>query len=156
MPESLWKPHKSKDLEFLHRSYTPTFFSTLKKKYNFFDSKKILTFFWKNFGPKKFGHFSTSKSWTFWCWKMSDFFCPKHFQKKFNFFWNRKNCNFFRSWKKKLGYSFDAEIRDLSIYGVFRKIPVLPPMFWDPFLWKNFKFWSQNHGFWWNLLFWAL
>ena len=40
VPESLWKPHKSKDIHFLHRSYIPTFFSTPP---NFFlDIDKII------------------------------------------------------------------------------------------------------------------
>ena len=33
--ESLWKPHKSKDLNFLHRSYTPKKFPTPKKIFFF-------------------------------------------------------------------------------------------------------------------------
>ena len=31
VPESLWKPHKSKDLTFLHGSYTQLFFLNSKK-----------------------------------------------------------------------------------------------------------------------------
>ena len=34
VPESLWKPHKSKGLTFLHRSYVPLFFSTPKKYFS--------------------------------------------------------------------------------------------------------------------------
>ena len=42
--KTFWKPHKSKEHNFLHRNYTPTFFSQLQKKYFFDRSKK--TFFW--------------------------------------------------------------------------------------------------------------
>ena len=42
VPESLWKPHKSKDLTFLHRSYVQLFFSAPKKfrKSNIFFGRK--------------------------------------------------------------------------------------------------------------------
>ena len=60
---------------------------------------------------------------------------PKNFQKKSSkFFELEKNVIFFSELKKKLGYNFDAEIRDLSIYGVFRVIPALIHMFWDSLL----------------------
>ena len=38
--KSLWNPHQSKAINFLHRNYVPTFFSTPKKKY-FFEIKNI-------------------------------------------------------------------------------------------------------------------
>ena len=40
VPESLWKPHQSKAINFLHRNYVPTFFPTPTKKY-FFSGSKI-------------------------------------------------------------------------------------------------------------------
>ena len=40
-----WKPHKSKEHNFLHRNYTPKFFSTPKKNLKFFRSKKMFDFF---------------------------------------------------------------------------------------------------------------
>ena len=46
MPETPWKPHKSKDLKILHRIYAPIFFSTPKKKFFFSTSKNRE----KNFG----------------------------------------------------------------------------------------------------------
>ena len=36
-----WKPHKWKEHNFLHRNYTPKFFSTPKKIKTFSDRKKI-------------------------------------------------------------------------------------------------------------------
>ena len=39
MPESFWKHHKSKDRDFLHRSYTAKIFPTPKR--NFLELKKI-------------------------------------------------------------------------------------------------------------------
>ena len=44
VPESLWKPHQSKDMLFLHRHCTPIFVST---------SKKNIFFRWKKISPKK-------------------------------------------------------------------------------------------------------
>ena len=40
MPKPLWKPHKSKDLTFLHGNYTQLFFSTPKNIF-FGETKKI-------------------------------------------------------------------------------------------------------------------
>ena len=45
---SLWKPHQSKDMTFLHRSYTQIFFST-PMKFFFSVFKKNITFFPENF-----------------------------------------------------------------------------------------------------------
>ena len=39
LTESIWKPHKSKDLVFLHGSYVPTFFPEPKKTWFFSISK---------------------------------------------------------------------------------------------------------------------
>ena len=41
VPESLWKPHKSKDLTFLHGNYTQHFFSTPKKFFFGVEKKKL-------------------------------------------------------------------------------------------------------------------
>ena len=45
VPESLWKPHQSKAINFLHRSCVPTFFPTPTQKYFFSRSKKKSKFF---------------------------------------------------------------------------------------------------------------
>ena len=42
--ESLWKPHKSKVLNFLHKNYVPTFFPTPTKKYFFSELEKKLKY----------------------------------------------------------------------------------------------------------------
>ena len=55
VPESLWKLHKSKDLTFLHGSYTQLFFSTPKKNFFFGDRKNIfLEIFQKSGKSRKF------------------------------------------------------------------------------------------------------
>ena len=41
VPRTRWKPHKSKDHNFLHRNYISIFFSTPKKKIYFFSKPKI-------------------------------------------------------------------------------------------------------------------
>ena len=58
-PGWAWKPHKSKDHIFLHRSYTQIF-SQLQKKYFFLDRKKIGKKCRKKidfFSPEKSGEF---------------------------------------------------------------------------------------------------
>ena len=51
-----WKPHKWKEHNFLHRNYTPKFFSTPKKIEHFFDRKNVSDFFddffFAKIGPK--------------------------------------------------------------------------------------------------------
>ena len=92
----MWKRHKWKDQEILHRSYDPTFFFNFEKNFlqksdNFQKVGKNKNFIWKfhmifigNF-HMKFLIFSTF-------WKMSDF-SP-------NCFSMSKKYYFFRSWKK--------------------------------------------------------
>ena len=90
-----WKPHKSKDRNFLHRSYTNIFFSTPKKfqkknrkKLFFGRSKKH---FWKKNWEKSSTKIENDKIWNskladfrrqkheiFWGWTFSGkFFVPK-------------------------------------------------------------------------------
>ena len=123
VPESPWKPHKSKEDKFLHRNYIPKKFSTPKK--NLRSRKKI---FLENLNfeifqnPKNFQGKSYDFSW----------FVIENFP-DFENFNNKKTENFstsklfFFGVEKKLGYSFDAEICPLSIYEVFRTIPALQP-----------------------------
>ena len=111
-------------------NFEKIFFSSSKKKI-----RKKLIFFWKMKKVKNFNE----KSYMIFHWKIDFFIFQKNLQKNRNFFSSSKKIIFFRSWKKKLGYSFDAEIRDLSIYGVFRMIPALLPMFWDSFLSKQLQ-----------------
>ena len=117
VPESLWKPHQSKDMLFLVRN-------CIQKKIN---SKKNY-FFWLKKSKKYF-----QKKW-----KFLRFFFQYNFHLKWsNFQKNSGNfhlfskiffhfflIDFFLSWKK-IGYSFDAEKSYLSIGGVFRVIPAL-------------------------------
>ena len=109
-------------MNFLHRIYVPTFFQLRKKKF-FFEIKNI---FQKKVGHKYF-------SWFFPKIEKSKIVIEKRhlrkksrFSKKNWFFFNDpKNIYFFKVEKKKLGYSFEVKIRELSIYGVFGVIPAL-------------------------------
>ena len=95
VPESSWKPHKSEDLEFLHRSCTLKKISTLKKniKKNI-KKKKILKsdfcwFFSRTFKKRKSRNFQ-SKSWFSYFdsrfWKISRFFPKKNIRSRKNIF----------------------------------------------------------------------
>ena len=91
--ESLWKPHKSKVLNFLHRNYTSVFFST-PKKYIFFrttkkNPKNIFYRKWKSENRKCWSIcvFSWSKFSIFR--KISEFFVSDIFF-TYIFFWSRK------------------------------------------------------------------
>ena len=46
-------------------------------------------------------------------------------QKNFDFFFDREKKYFFSELRKKIGYSFDAELSELSIYEVFKAIRAL-------------------------------
>ena len=105
VPESLWKPHQSKAINFLHRSYVPTFFPTPTKKYVFSESKIFFEkksakniFRWKSRKNLKF-RFSDN------IFRISDFFRDFHrkiFLADFFFekyFWTRKKIFFGWSWK---------------------------------------------------------
>ena len=128
--ESLWKPHKSKVLNFLHRNYTSVFFPTPKKIFFFRATKKYL----KNIFARK--------------WKSEDFlkienvdqfvfFLDQNFRfsKKIGAFFSNIFFRYFFLWsdffilflelEKKLMYSFDVKNAELSIYEVFRAIPTL-------------------------------
>ena len=106
VPESLWKPHQSKAINFMHRNYVPTFFPTPTKKYFFSGSKKIYV---KKMSEKKTPKFFwKSKIWIKKKHKLINIF---DFQKIFRFSFSGKNifyiffcCSkkiiFFRSWKK--------------------------------------------------------
>ena len=96
VPESSWKPHKSKDLEFLHRSCTLKKFSTLKqnikkniKKMKIFEIWFLLNFFSRTFKNRKSRNFQ-SKSWfsdfDSRFWKISRFFPKKNSISKKIFF----------------------------------------------------------------------
>ena len=111
VPGSLWKPHQSKAINFLHRSYVPTFFPTptqkiffsgWKKKLYFFSGKKYFPVFccW-NFREKKIGsNFSIFGKISKIC------FCPKKNQ---IFFFNPKKIIFVLELEKKLVHNFDVE-----------------------------------------------
>ena len=106
VPESLWKPHQSKAINFLHRNYVATFFPTPTKKY-FFSGSKIFSekksekfiFRWISRKNLKF-RFSDKK------FRISVFFRDFHrniFLADFFFekyFWSRKKIFFGWSWKK--------------------------------------------------------
>ena len=98
----------------------------------FFEFKKIELFCF--FNQKIPDIFQSQKVQLFDFEKCPEFFGSKKFQKKVQIFLNSKKMYFFSELKKKLGYNFDAEIRDISIYEIFRVIPALLLMFWDSFL----------------------
>ena len=80
--ESLWKPHKSKVLNFLHRNYTSVFFPTPKKNIFFRATKKYL----KNIFARK--------------WKSEDFLKIENLDQFVffldqNFRFSKKNRSFF-------------------------------------------------------------
>ena len=130
VPESLWKPHQSKAINFLHRNYVPTFFPTPTKNY-FFSGSKI--FFEKNQQKIFFGE-NPEKIWNFDFWtKFFEFqiffgiFTETYFWLIFFrkiFLFPKKNI-FWLELEKKLVHSFDVENWELSIYEVFRAIPAL-------------------------------
>ena len=100
VPESLWKPHQSKAINFLHRNYVPTFFPTPTKKYFFSGWKKKSIFC---FGQKKyFRYFPENRK--FWLklqkksGKSQKYFLPGNIFE--NIFSSRKKIFFGWSWKK--------------------------------------------------------
>ena len=72
VPESFWKPHQSKALNFLHRNYNLIFFSTPKKIFCF----EVKFIFRKYFRPKIFfcEKMKIFKKIRFWLWKKSGIF----------------------------------------------------------------------------------
>ena len=69
--------------------------------------------------------------------KNFDFFIfEKISEKKSNFFRDRKKTYFFSELKKKLRYSFDAEMSYLSIGDALKAIRTLLRWFWEPFVQK--------------------
>jgi hypothetical protein len=106
VPESLWKPHQSKAINFLHRNYVPTFFPTPTKKYFFFGIKNI---FRKKIGQKYFSVKIRENPWNsknfvrkskfqiFSGFSPENIFCCFFFEK---YFWSRKKIFFGWSWKK--------------------------------------------------------
>ena len=125
--ESLWKPHKSKVLNFLHRNYTSIFFPTPKKKQkNIGQQKKTLKKKFEKKSPEDFLKIENvdqeKNNWS----KFSIF--RKSFSVKtifyFIFFVVRKKY-FVSELEKQIKYSFDVKNWELSIYEVFRAIPTL-------------------------------
>ena len=119
--ETPWKHHKSRDHNFLHRSYTPQKKSA-PKKYFCSDSKKSFSEIFENHRQK----FSKSQNvgfWKsrFWSQKNVDFFRRFLIIKK-NIFFRSVDPIFFSKLEKNLGYSFDVKNYILSIYDVFRAI----------------------------------
>ena len=112
-----WKPHKSKELNFLHGKYIRFFFSS-KKKLNKISIENIFRFF---FDENIFDIFSDQKSkftiFDFW----SDFSRIFFVEKKIGFF-SIENFLIFSELRKCWGYSFDVKNYVLSIYEVFRTI----------------------------------
>ena len=51
-----------------------------------------------------------------------------------NFFFSVSKIYFWGDLKKKVGYSFDVKLYDLSIYEHFRAIPALQRRFWTQLL----------------------
>ena len=100
--KTIWKPHKSKEHSFLHRNYTPTFFSQLQKNIFSIDQKKskiFSKFFGRKFLVEKiFGRKNNFRSKIlidyFFGRKLffrskifsTKIFRPKNFRKKFEFF----------------------------------------------------------------------
>ena len=136
MLKTRWKPHKSKDHNFLRRSYTQFFLSTPKKIFFVSLEKKS---FWKKyfFSPQK--HFRSKWS------KSGDlrFFSFEIFDAKIFRFWTEKFSDFFFEWEKNyffselrffFGYSFDVKRCDLSIYDVSRAFWVLQIRFMHRFM----------------------
>ena len=110
-----WKPHKSKDNNFLHRSCIPKknlnsekiyFFSNLDRRFFFFRSK--------NFNQKS-TFFDSIFGWKFFDLRKNIFF-EKFFFHRFEV--GKKY--FFSELRNFLGYSFDVKNCDLSIYEVSR------------------------------------
>ena len=104
--ESLWKPNKSKVLNFLHRNYTSVFFSTPKKYYFFRTTKKnpknIFDRKWKS---ENFLKIENVDQFVFFLdpnFRFSENFRSFFFGHFFYiyFFWSRKKIFFGWSWKK--------------------------------------------------------
>ena len=141
MLRTLWKPHESKDYNFLHRNYDPTFF--FSSEYIFFAiEKQKLKILWFFFQKWKKSMFFNEKSYDF-SLKNIDFFTFENNSQKFQFlFFDREKNNIFSELKKKLGHSFDVENCNLSIYEVFRA-------FWA---WQRY----ENLGWLKNLIIWLV
>jgi len=137
VPESSWKPHKSKEDQFLLRNYTPKKFWAKKKSRKNPSKKnekisflKNIIFFWVGF----IFYFFESKKFFF---SKLRFFQKWHFSKIFFFEWIFSTIFF--SLRIFWGCSFEEEIGPLSIYGVFRAIPALLRTVWSKFLiWREF------------------
>ena len=112
--ESLWKPHQSKAINFLHRNYVPTFFFNSNKKYFsswskiFFEKKSVKKYFRENFRKsknvvrqknRKFQNFDFRENFT-------KIFFDRFFFRKY--FWSWRKI-FFVIVEKKMGHSFDVE-----------------------------------------------
>ena len=105
VPESLWKPHQSKAINFLHRNYVPTFFQLQPKNIFFRDQK----YFSKKNRPKIFSVKIPKKIWNSKKFvRKSQFQIFSGFSPKNNFccfffrkiFLSRKKIFFGWSWKK--------------------------------------------------------
>ena len=120
-----WKHHKSKDRNFLHRSYTPKKISAPKKKWKKtkkikFQKKMTKHFrrFWSIFDRKKMC--VENIFWHRKCCPLFWILCRHFFEKKISsqFFLIPKKY-FFSELRKKIGYVFDVKISNPSIYDVF-------------------------------------
>ena len=101
--------------------------------------------------------FSRKKVHFFYVEKCPIFFGPKFFQKKSSkFFGIEKIVFFFGVEKKSWGIASMQKFEIFRFMGFSEWFRHSYLCFGTHFYHNNFKFWSQNHGFWWNLLFWAL
>ena len=135
VPESLWKPHKSKEDQFLHRSYTPKKFSAKKNSRKKSIRKK---YFWKMPFLKFILKFM--KNWEFFRFRklifkyIGNFRKFYHFLKKiitFSKIWNFHN--FPISLKKKITFSkIMLKVQKFSEILKFLKN------------WEFFRFWKLS------------
>ena len=154
VPESLWKPQKSKDQKILHRICTLTFFQTQKKMWSIEKkgSKKIS----KKKSSKNKIWFSPKKKFD----RKIDFSSSKNFRKKcqkkyfLDFFSISKK--YFLVLTKFFGHSFDAEKWDLSISEVFMTIPALLVELSSKKYFRFFDFFLIFSDFWDFWLFWVI
>ena len=138
VPESSWKPHKSKEDQFLLRNYTPKKFWAKKKSRKNPSKKnekmsflKNIIFFWVGF----IFYFFESKKFFF---SKLRFFQKWHFSKIF--FSRMDFFDYFFSAQNFLGVQFRSGNWSSFDYGVFRAIPALLRTVWSKFL-----IWSEFH-----------
>ena len=117
VPETLWKPHKSKEKKILHRNYVH-FFSNSEKNIFFFDVEKK---------SKNFGSFFFSKN-------------PK--MKKFNFqFWDSRFEIFWKKiWSPKIFGRFrpTGRIFKFFVFFFFEKKKWYTLFFEKKYFWSKF------------------